>query len=170
MNSNSWLNGLICFLVVLSGAGCGAQNVLTPVVSTSNPPSTANLLPLTTLVQNPTATGIVQSASPTPISPQSTPGEPTITLINNRQTVSLQVGQRFLVELGDQYDWEVTSSDPSIVSRVVNIMVVRGAQGVYEAHRSGTTSLTAVGDPPCRKSKPPCEMPSRMFMIQVVVK
>jgi hypothetical protein len=52
---------------------------------------------------------------------------------------------------------------------VVNITVVRGAQGVYEAHQTGGTTLTATGDPVCRQSQPPCAIPSRLFEIQVTV-
>ena len=56
-----------------------------------------------------------------------------------------------------------------IVSRVIGITVVRGAQGVYVAHQPGSTQLTAAGDPVCRQSQPPCGAPSRLFQIQIVV-
>jgi hypothetical protein len=81
----------------------------------------------------------------------------------------LHAGERFLLKLGEGYNWTVTIADQSIISRVVNITVVRGAQGVYEAHQAGSTTLTATGDPVCRQSKPPCAMPSRLFQINVVV-
>jgi hypothetical protein len=93
----------------------------------------------------------------------------TVTLDNNGQTITLSVGERFLLKLGEEYDWTVTVADPSIVSRVVNITVVRGAQGVYEAHKPGSTTLTASGDPVCRQAQPPCGMPSILFEITMVV-
>jgi carboxyl-terminal processing protease len=93
----------------------------------------------------------------------------TITLANDGETITLHVDEQFLLKLGEEYDWTVTVADQSIVSRVVNITVVRGAQGVYEAHKAGSTTLTATGDPVCRQSQPPCAMPSRLFQINVVV-
>ena len=81
----------------------------------------------------------------------------------------LKIGQRFLLNLGSEYDWTVEVADQSIVSRVVNVTVIRGAQGLYEAKRPGQTTLTAVGDPPCRKAQPPCGAPSRMFQVQILV-
>ncbi|MBU4220205.1 MAG: hypothetical protein KKA10_01060 [Euryarchaeota archaeon] len=59
--------------------------------------------------------------------------------------------------------------DQTIFSRVVNVLVVRGAQGIYVAHRPGNTTLTAVGSPECLKSQPPCARPSILFKLFVVV-
>ena len=109
------------------------------------------------------------TATATPTEPQPTVSERTITLDNDGQTITLQVGDTFLLKLGEDYDWTVTLSDDTIVSRVVNILVVRGAQGVYAAHKAGTTTLTAAGDPTCRKVQPPCERPSRLFSLQITV-
>lgn len=103
--------------------------------------------------------------------PTLTPGEltRTVTLEDNGATLILTPGDRFLLELGDQYNWTVTVADPSVVSRVVNITVVKGAQGVYQALKAGNTMLTATGDPLCRQSTPPCELPSILFTLQIVV-
>jgi hypothetical protein len=92
-----------------------------------------------------------------------------VTLDNNGGTIDLKVGEQFLLKLGEDYNWAVTIADPTVVSRVVNITVVRGAQGVYEAHQPGSTQLTATGDPVCRQSQPPCTAPSRLFQIQIIV-
>jgi len=93
----------------------------------------------------------------------------TITLDNEGETIALRQGERFLLKLGEEYSWTVTVADQTILSRVVNVMVVRGAQGLYEARGTGTTTLTATGDPVCRQSQPPCTMPSRVFQINVEV-
>jgi hypothetical protein len=112
---------------------------------------------------------------PTAGTPVPTPGvAPTssnliVTLQDNNQTIHLQVGQTFLLKLGEGFDWNVTVADPAVASRVVNILVVRGAQGVYAAHQAGTTTLTAAGDPQCRQSTPPCAAPSILFKIQIDV-
>lgn len=93
----------------------------------------------------------------------------TVTLDNEGETITLRQGERFLLKLGEEYVWTVAVADQSVLSRVVNVTVVRGAQGLYEARGMGTTTLTATGDPVCRQSQPPCAMPSRVFQIKVEV-
>jgi len=105
-------------------------------------------------------------------SPSSTPPSAisqTVTLTDDGQTITLRVGDSFLLKLGEDYDWTPTVDDQTIVSRAKHIAVVRGAQGVYDALRAGKTTLTAAGDPVCRQATPPCERPSRAFKIQIVV-
>jgi hypothetical protein len=90
-------------------------------------------------------------------------------LDDGEKIIALKTGQRFLLSLGDGFEWSVDVADQTIASRVINIAVIRGAQGVYEAHKVGHTSLSAVGDLPCRKSQPPCMAPSRLFKTEIVV-
>jgi hypothetical protein len=128
----------------------------------------------------PSATGIVvpgPTISPADQQPTTTGeavttgnGQQVITLSDGGRTFTYNVGDRFLLSLGEGYDWNVTISDPAVVSRVINIQVVRGAQGVYEAHQAGSIELAASGDPVCRNAKPPCGMPSRIFQVTVIVK
>jgi hypothetical protein len=92
-----------------------------------------------------------------------------VTLADDGQTIRLRVGERFLLNLGEGYDWTVDVDDQSIVSRVVNVLTVRGSQGLFEAHRPGSTTLRALGDLPCRQAKPPCMVPTRVFRLQIVV-
>jgi hypothetical protein len=92
-----------------------------------------------------------------------------VTLDMNGQTVTMRNGERFLLQLGEEYNWTVIPDDPRVISRVVNVMTIRGSQGLYEAHVQGNTTLRASGDPQCRSSQPPCTAPSRMFVINVVV-
>ncbi len=93
----------------------------------------------------------------------------TVTLAQDGQTIALRPGQRLLLKLGESEDWTVIPHDPEIVGRVVNVLTIRGSQGLYEAHRPGRTVLTGTGDPPCRKVQPPCTLPSRLFRLQVIV-
>jgi len=44
-----------------------------------------------------------------------------------------------------------------------------GAQGIYLAHKPGTVTMTATGDPACRQSKPACMMPSIIFTLHIEV-
>lgn len=92
-----------------------------------------------------------------------------VTLEDQGKTINLAVGESFLLNLGDGYFWGVEISDQNVVSRVMNIAVVGGAQGVYQAQQPGTVTLSAVGDPVCGQAKPPCGMPSILFTITIVV-
>jgi hypothetical protein len=104
--------------------------------------------------------------------PAPTPQEsemPTITLADNDKTLTFHVGQHFLLALSESYDWTISIDNQSVVSRVVNVLAIRGTQGLFEAHKPGRTILTAVGDPPCRKAQPACAAPSRLFRLNVIV-
>jgi hypothetical protein len=101
--------------------------------------------------------------------PTATAPSRTVSLADDGRTIDLVVGERFLLALGDQLDWTVRVADPGVVGRVVNVTVVRGAQGLYEARRPGATALEATGDPPCRRAQPPCGAPSRLFRVQLRV-
>ena len=92
-----------------------------------------------------------------------------ITLADNGKSIDLRNGQSFLLKLGDSYDWNVEIDNQTVLSRVMNVMVVRGAQGIYEAHSPGTATLSAVGDPFCYTAVPRCMMPSIGFQINVIV-
>jgi hypothetical protein len=93
----------------------------------------------------------------------------TITQENNNQTIELNVGDTFLLKLGEEYMWNIEIDNDDVVSRVKNIAVIRGAQGVYEAKMSGSATLSAVGDLPCREEVPPCAAPTILFKIQINV-
>jgi hypothetical protein len=103
------------------------------------------------------------------ITPQSD-GSQDVTLNDQGRTISLAVGERFLLNLGEGYNWEVSISDQAVVSRVVGITVIRGAQGVYQAQQAGSVTLSATGDPLCRQSQPACAMPSLLYSISLIVK
>jgi hypothetical protein len=144
--------------------------VVTPAATPAAlPPSPTPVLPAT-----PAATAVTPSgATPSPASSATPGGIPTggttITLANNGQTLTLQPGQSFLLDLGAGYNWTVSVGNPNVVSRVVGVLVIRGAQGLYEARQAGTTTLTAVGEPPCRQASPPCGAASRVFRLTIVV-
>jgi len=96
-------------------------------------------------------------------------GDKIVTLEQNNQAISLKKGQSFLLKLGDSHDWSADISNQTVVSRVMNVMVIRGAQGLYQAHNIGTTILTATGDPVCYKETPRCLAPSIMFRLGINV-
>lgn len=93
----------------------------------------------------------------------------TITQENNNQAIELNVGDTFLLKLGEEYMWNVEIDNDDVVSRVKNIAVIRGAQGLYEAKMPGSATLSAAGDLPCREEVPPCAAPTILFKIQINV-
>lgn len=101
--------------------------------------------------------------------PTTTPEGRIITLADDGQTITLQVNETFLLQLGEGYDWNITIDDQTIIRSVVNVLVVKGAQGIYMAHKEGRSSLTAFGEPVCRRVQPACGAPSREFRIHVAV-
>jgi hypothetical protein len=108
-------------------------------------------------------------AEPAAVSTDTAPLTKTITLDDDQKTITLQVDETVLLNLGEGYDWNISIDDQMVISREVNVMVIRGAQGIYRAHTPGRATLTAVGDPLCRKSVPACGAPSRLFRLNVVV-
>jgi hypothetical protein len=94
-----------------------------------------------------------------------------ITLQDNGKTFIFHPGESFLLNLGmDVFNWTVEVDNQNVLSRLINVMVIRGAQGIYEANNPGQAVLTAVGDPFCRSSVPACGAPSMLFKITVIVK
>jgi hypothetical protein len=92
-----------------------------------------------------------------------------ITLADDGQTLGFQVGQNFLLFLGINDNWSATVADPAVVDRIPDVFVIRGAQGLYQARQPGHTTLTAAGDPACRRAQPPCAAPSTVFSVQIDV-
>jgi hypothetical protein len=111
-----------------------------------------------------------QPVSPTPTTIPQPDGSLTVTLDDQGKTINMAVGDSFLLKLGEAYTWDVSISDQAVLSRVMGIAVIRGAQGVYQAHQAGTVALSASGDPQCRQSQPPCAMPSLQFSVTIKVK
>jgi hypothetical protein len=164
-------------------AAPGADLTATPAATATEIPTAA--IPATgpTAVQTPGAPVVstpVEAGTSVPATPSETgmsteaagptqAGTPVITLANNGGAITLHPGDRFVLSLGEMYDWTVTISDPGVLHRVINITPLRGSQGVYEAGSAGSTALTAAGDPRCRQSQPPCMMPSISFELNVTV-
>jgi ABC-type transport system substrate-binding protein len=146
---------------------------------------TATQLPAPTDTQTPASiapdTGTVVPGVVGPPLTQITPETPTsvttdpggnkvVTRDFQGQTLNLAVGEGFLLKLGEEYTWDITISDQTVLSRVKNIAVIRGAQGVYDGLKPGTVTVSASGDPLCRQSKPACGMASIQIEFTVVVK
>jgi hypothetical protein len=92
-----------------------------------------------------------------------------VTLADNNSVLKLMVGQRFVLRLGEGYNWSLGLEGSGVVSKVKNLMMVRGAQGVFVAEQVGKTELNAAGEPVCRSSVPACGQPSILFKITIEV-
>ena len=92
-----------------------------------------------------------------------------VTLEDDGKTITLKKGESFLLKLGENFNWSIDIDNQTVVSRVMNIAVIRGAQGVYEAHNSGQATFTGVGDPLCLTADPPCKIHSILFTLNVIV-
>ncbi len=92
----------------------------------------------------------------------------TVTQADSGRTLGLHVGDSFLLKLGEDFNWTPTVADQSIVQRVPGVLVVPGAQGIYEAERLGETDLTAVGTLNCPPGQP-CPQLAILFRVHLVV-
>ena len=130
---------------------------ITPVVSTAVAASTSEPLPL------PLATETLRTSGN--ILP-----EGGITLQDRGKTFTMKAGDSFLLNLGtDIYDWTVSIDNENVVRMKMGVMVIQGAQGIYDALAPGTATLTAIGNPQCLQSTPPCGMPTILFKVTLVV-
>jgi hypothetical protein len=85
-----------------------------------------------------------------------------ITIADAGQTVTLRQGERFSLELGDGYLWNVIIADDTIVGPVDD-------GSVYEALQPGSTTLLVSGDPGCSRARYRCLIPSLSFEVQLLV-
>jgi len=175
---NKW-NLLLAAVIVFALSGCaslagqGMGNSSTAVAATLTPqyPTMPAIVvgtaePAGTIVAVPAET--LPAGTPAPITFPAGGGL-IVGLQDQGKTVVMHVGDRFLLQLGDVFLWTVTSSDDSVVGRVINVMVIKGAQGLYEGRKAGEATITAIGDPFCRSSSPPCMTPSISYTIHVQI-
>ena len=118
--------------------------------------------------------GTTSATSPRPTAAPAATAAPTaglrtITLADDGTTIGVRLGDQVLIDLGTGLIWTVTIGDQQVLARVIGVTVILGAQGLYSAARTGSTLVTAIGDPACRTSTPPCMAPSRSFSVTVVV-
>jgi len=170
-------------LILLTGAACApaaAIKVIGPATSvpqcscpggafpTGQPQGGLTVNP--TVICNCPAILLPPTISATEVGSTSQVMPSNITLDDNGKTFILHPGESFLLDLGtDVFDWTVAVDDQNVLARLKNVMVIRGAQGIYEAKDTGQAILTAVGDPLCRNSIPACAAPSMQFKITVIV-
>lgn len=139
-----------------------------PISTQTSAVETSTLLPVLTetpipqviVVALPTSTDSINTLPDHP-----SPAAYAVTLNDNGGTFNLRVGDNILLDLGvEMYDWNVGIDNPSALNRRIG-----DAQIIFDALSSGTANLTAVGNPKCINSTPPCMMPSILFEITIIV-
>ena len=136
-----------------------------PIVETTLPQ-----VDVSTAVAASTSQPLTQLATETPSTGSNTIPAEGITKQDNGKTFTMKAGDSFLLNLGmDIYDWTVSMDNENVLRMKTGVMVIQGAQGIYEALSPGTATLTAVGNPRCLQSTPPCAMPSILFRVTVIV-
>jgi hypothetical protein len=92
-----------------------------------------------------------------------------ITQSDNGKMVNLVTGSTVFLALGNDDDWTITVEDKTVLSPYVSEPLPPRFQGAFTARQPGQTTISAVGEPLCRKAQPPCGAPAVLFRVQVVV-
>lgn len=93
-----------------------------------------------------------------------------IAIADNLQTITLGVGERVMLQLKKEpYEWTPTVIDPNVLEKVQDT-TSPGSQGIFQAKRTGSTQLNAIGEIPCNKALRPClPSASELFTVNIVV-
>jgi hypothetical protein len=160
----------ILTMALLVGLLTACSTASTPVSVTELPVGSQESTSMPPIIGTAITDGAQELPQPTATIAGEMIGTSTVTLDQNGQTLIFQPGDRFVLMLGEGYTWDVSITQPAIVSEVMGVMPVKGSQGVFETHQTGQTELSASGDPLCRSQKPACMQPSIAFTIKIVVK
>lgn len=92
----------------------------------------------------------------------------TVTRADDGRTIRLRPGDRFLLRLGDEFNWMTQVSDTRVIGLVIDALVPPDAQGLYEARGGGETELSATGTLRCPPNQP-CAALAATFRITIEV-
>jgi len=93
-----------------------------------------------------------------------------ITLADVGKPILLKTGDRFLLFLAKgSYEFRPTVLDSSVLQKVDDVEIIVGSQGIYEAKREGSTTLSVIGELACQKTNPPCLAQTVSIEFSVVV-
>ncbi len=141
------------------------MNALETPVPAATP---ANVPIVSTIVVGPASTSLPLSQLMTPTAYPTAQAGGTVNMQNAESGVSLRVGERFLLDLGER-GWKIRLDDAALLERVTDATPPAGSQGYFQALKAGKTKLYATSDPPCRQSKPPCLLPTLFLEINVTI-
>lgn len=92
-----------------------------------------------------------------------------VTLDHVGQTVVMKPGQGFLLRLGDDFIWTVSTEPADILTLNQKFTPASGEQGVFIARKKGISKLSALGVPVCVNRNPPCPRPDVLFELSLVI-
>lgn len=165
------LSSLGCASVILLTTGCARPATGVEMNATKIPPANVAetvILPAATIVVVPGSTSAPLSELKTPTPAPTASAGGTVNLQNAESGVTLHVGERFLLDLGD-LGWKIRVGDETIVAHNIEPNIPAGSQGYFVGLKAGKTILYATSDPPCRNASPPGMMPSFFVEIPVTV-
>lgn len=87
-----------------------------------------------------------------------------VTIDDNGQTAMLTPGKNLVLMLGTEYNWEISSSDETVLARRDVTLNDERSQAVYQIVHSGKAVLSATGN--C-KSGSTCASPTASFVLNV---
>jgi hypothetical protein len=158
-----------CALALVGGCARLTTGVQMNAPETPLPAATAAAAtPVTFVVVGPASTSLplsqIKTATPYPTAHAGG----TVNMQNAESGVSLHVGERFLLDLGER-GWNIRLGEDTVVTRDSDPNVPAGSQGYFKAIKAGQTKLFATSDPPCRSASPPCMLPSLFLEIPITV-
>lgn len=93
----------------------------------------------------------------------------TITTADDRGTVTMRVGDRVQIALGEQYEWKLDPPDGVVLTHPVQSdMLVRGTQAIWLATAPGRSTVRATGTAVC-PSGVACAQLARLFTVTIEV-
>jgi hypothetical protein len=95
---------------------------------------------------------------------------PRITFADANKTLTIAVGEVFLVDLGDEYGWTVDYQGLTNIVAVPTLLPILGTQGLYVPTAPGKSDFRATGQPICEREQPSCAKAPFIFetTIQIV--
>jgi hypothetical protein len=95
---------------------------------------------------------------------------PLITFANNGETLRFKPGEMFLLAIDSNLAWVLNlNHDNGIIRAVPTLHPMIGTQGLFVAAGTGRLALSAKGDLLCHFETPPCDAPSKLFEVTIVV-
>jgi len=80
----------------------------------------------------------------------------TVTMANDRGTVTAHVGDLVQIALGEQFSWQLDPPDGVVLARPTtqSYLLVRGTQAIWVAKSVGTSTVKATGGAVCPSGQP----------------
>ncbi|MES2436884.1 MAG: hypothetical protein V4519_02640 [Patescibacteria group bacterium] len=153
MNKRFVFIGLLLIILFIVGTLTFSQNNSVP--------------PITVVPENPLAS--TTPATTTPIVQEPEPTNYIVDQSYHNKSITLKVGDEFLLDLADDIDWKVTLTNSGIVEQLKTSEALQGTQGIFKAIKAGETTLNAGGGKKCAEGMA-CILIYAEFTTKIIVK